>query len=35
VFGLDDLEVEGPVLDLVLPEVLRRERRRAAQRKRR
>ena len=35
VLGLDDLEVEGPVLDLVLPEVLRRERRRAAQRERR
>src|SRR5207244_3727420 len=35
VFGLDDLEVEGPVLDLVLPEVLRRERRRAAQHERR
>jgi hypothetical protein len=24
-FGLDDLEVEGAVLDLVLPEVLRGE----------
>ena len=35
VIGLDDLEVEGPVLDLVLPEVLRRQRRRARERQRR
>ena len=35
VLGLDDVEVEGLVLHLVLPEVLRHERRRAEQRERR
>ena len=35
VLGLDDLEIEGLVLDLVLSEVLRCQRRRAEQRERR